>query len=162
MDYVVRPIGKTCEATGESLVPGDVCHSLLIERDGRIVRLDYSDAGWSGAPAGSIANWKTTVPDHHAAKPRALDPESLFHCFEQMCEDANPGQDKLRYVFALMLLQKRRLKIEGTRREDDTEYLELFGVQGEGPFEVRDYELDLNEIDELQMEFNGQLNTLAS
>lgn len=157
MDYQVRPIGKTCEATGESLVPGRVCHSVLVEQEGKIVRLDFSEGGWTGPPDEAIGYWKTTVPEETENANQPLDPEALLGCFEQMCEDANPAREKLRYVLALLLVQKRKLKIEGTRHDGETEYLELIGLQGEGPFEVPDQQLTPAEMEQLHRELNGQL-----
>ncbi len=53
---------------------------------------------------------------------------------------------RLRYVLALLLLQKRRLELDGSRLDGEIEYLVLIGTKGEGPFEVRDEQLDAEEI----------------
>ncbi|GAB4160970.1 MAG: hypothetical protein Tsb009_38270 [Planctomycetaceae bacterium] len=157
MNYQVKPIGKTCEATGQPLVPGTICHSVLLERDGKVVRLDYADENWTGPPENAIGCWKTIVPDVETSQPKQLDPDSLFHCFEQMCEDANPAQDKLRYVLALLLIQKKRLKIENSYHDGESEVMELIGSGGEGPFEMRDQNLQPEEIEELQRELKGSM-----
>ena len=77
--------------------------------------------------------------------------------FEQLCEDANPAQDKFRYILALLLLQKRRLKMEGSRQDGEIAYLELVGSRGEGIFEVRDQQLSAEEIEQLQQTLNTHL-----
>lgn len=159
MDYHLKPIGKTCAATGSELVPGSVCHSVLIERDGQLVRLDFSEAGWTGPPAGTIGLWKCTVPENEQPKAKPLDTEALMRYFEQMSEDGNPAQDKFRYVVALLLLQKKRLKLEGSRFDGETEFLEFIGSQGEGPYEVRDARLADGEIQQLQQELNAHLTS---
>jgi hypothetical protein len=156
MEYHVKPIGKTCAATGEELVPGSVCHSVLVERDGQWVRLDFSEVGWSGPPEETLGYWRCVVPEP-ATKPRPLDADALMRCFEQMSEEASPAQDKFLYVLALLLLQKRRLRIEGSRRDGEAEYLELIGRHGEGPFEVRDQQLSDEEIERLQRDMIAQL-----
>jgi hypothetical protein len=151
-------MGKTCEATGEELVPGNTCFSALVERDGQLIRLDYCEAGWTGPPDGTMGYWQSIVPEPEEAKAKPLDPDALMRYFEQLCEDANPAQEKLRYVLSLLLLQKRRLKIEGSRQEGDVEYLELVGSHSEGPFEVRDHQLDDAEIEQLQSDLNTHLS----
>ena len=104
-----------------------------------------------------LGDWITIVPDD-GAKSQTLDTESLFRYFEQLCEDANPAHDKLRYVLALLLLQKRRLRLEGTHRdEDDNDFLDLIGSKSEGPYEVPDLSLDEDEIAQLQASLNHQL-----
>ena len=157
MNYQVKPIGTLCEATGEKLIPGSACHSVLLEREGKVIRLDYAEESWTGAPESCIASWRTIVPAADDSKPRPLDPDALFRCFEQMTEDANPAQEKLRYVLALLLTQKRRLKIDHTRQTDENDILELIGSQGEGPFEVQDQDLTADEMQQLQTDLNGQM-----
>jgi hypothetical protein len=77
--------------------------------------------------------------------------------FEQLSEDANPARETFRYVLALFLVQRRRLRITQTRTDADGSILELTGMQGEGPFEVRDQHLSESEIVALQNEFEASL-----
>jgi hypothetical protein len=150
MDYRLKPLGKVCAATDAPLEPGSVVHSVLVEQEGETVRLDYCDAGWQGPPEGIIAHWRCTVPEPETQKPRPLDADALLEHFEKMLEDANPTQQQLCYVIALLLMQKRRLQLEGTRYDGEIAYLEFIGQRGEGPFEVRDQQLTGEEIAELQ------------
>lgn len=159
MDYQLKPIAKTCAATGEQLPPGGRCHSALVEQNGKLIRFDYSDEGWNGPPTGTIGFWQSIVPEEIEAQVKPLDADALMRYFEQLCEDANPAQDKFRYVVALLLLQKRRLKLEGSRRDGEIEYLELLGSRGEGLFEVRDQHLTDDEIGQLQQALNVHLAT---
>lgn len=157
MDYQLKPLGRICAATGEDLVPGTLCHSVVVERDGELTRLDFSEAGWAGPPEGTIGHWRCLVPEPAAAKPRTVDPEELMQYFEQLCEDGNPVQETFRYVVALLLLQKRRLRLDGSRQDGEIEYLQFVGSHGEGPFEVRDQDLQPDEVEALQGELNAQL-----
>lgn len=159
MDYHLRPLGKTCAATGEPLRPGSRCHSVLVERNGQLLRFDYSEQGWSGPPEGTVGQWKCTVPEVSENRPRPLDPHALMRYFEQLAEEANPAQDRMLYIMALLLLQKRRLKLEGSQKDGEIEYLELLGSNGEGPFLVRDQQLGDEEIQELQNALNAHLST---
>ena len=72
-------------------------------------------------------------------------------------DPAEPLQQKLRYVIALMLLRKRRLRLDGSRLEGDREVLEFSGVRGEGQFDVSDCKLADDEIEGLQDRLNEQL-----
>jgi hypothetical protein len=157
MDYQLKPIGKTCAQTGQKLLPGDVCYSAVVAKGNEWERIDFSRDAWNGPPAGAIGYWKCTVPPQVETKRRALDPDALLRHFEQLCEDASPARDKFRYVLALLLVQRRRLRITGTRAEGGISFLELSGVQGEGPFEVRDQQLEADEIEALERELNQRL-----
>lgn len=157
MDYHIKPAARACAATGRKFAPGETCHSVLVERQGQLVRLDYAEEAWSGPPEDSLGDWITVVTDETARSP-ALDTDRLFGYFEQLCEDANPARDRLRYVLALLLLQKRRLRLEGTHRDDDdNEYLDLIGSKSEGPYEVPDQSLTDDEIAQLQASLKQQL-----
>lgn len=158
MDYHLKPVGRTCTATGGALVPGTTCYTALVEQGGQLVRLDYSADAWSGPPEGALAHWQIQVPQPDGAKPKPLDPDALLHYFEQLTEDANPAQEKFAYVIALLLMQKRRLRIDGGRSDGEIEYLQFLGSQGEGPFEVRDQQLSEAEIAALQNELNTHLS----
>jgi hypothetical protein len=157
VDYQFKPIGKTCAATGRSLVPGERIYSVVVERHDELVRLDYSPEGWSGTPEGTIGQWRCVVPVPDTRPVSALDPDAMLSYFEQLVEDANPAHDKLRYVLALFLLQKRRLRLDGSRVDGDVEYLQLSGARGEGPFEIRDQQLAESELRQLQAELNQSL-----
>jgi hypothetical protein len=60
-------------------------------------------------------------------------------------------------VLSLLLLKKRRVKLESSRHEGEVEYLELIGSQGEGPYEVRDQQLSDEEIEHIQHSLNAYL-----
>ena len=157
MEYEFRPIGKKCAGTGADLVPGSVCHSVLVEKNGDFERLDFSESGWQGAPDGAVGSWKCYVPKPAEVRKQALDSNALFAYFEQLVESANPAQENLRYILGLLLLQKRKLKLDGSRQEGADEYLQLSGNQGEGSYEVRDPHLSDEQMQQLQHELNAHL-----
>lgn len=154
MEYHFRPLGKNCAATGGPLEPGSIVESVLIERQGNFERLDFSPSGWSGMPSEALARWRCRVPVPQRQTETPLDPDALLSYFEQLVEDANPAHDKLRYVLALFLLQRRRLRLDGSRSDDDQDVLELSGSRGEGPYEIADQQLAEAEIKQLQAEIS--------
>ena len=161
MDYHLKPVGKICAHGGEPLEPSTVCVSVLIERDGQLLRLDYCEADWQGPPEGTVGQWRCTVPEPVVSSVLSIDPDSLMRYFERLADEpddpAEPLQQKLRYVVAVMLWRKRRLKLAGSKMEGDREVLEFSGVRGEGQFDVLDCKLADDEIDELQDRLNEQL-----
>jgi len=72
-------------------------------------------------------------------------------------EEGLPEREGLRYVLALLLVKKRRLRIEGSRTAADGAYLQLSGAQGEGAWEVRDLNPTDAEVDQWQQELNAYL-----
>lgn len=159
VDYQFGPPGKICAASGKPLGPGDRCVSALVEQTGRLVRLDYLEAHWTGEPPHTVGTWKYQIPAATAVQQRVLDTDSLFRFFEQLVEDANPGYERMRYVVALFLLQRKRLKLEGSRQEGSQEFLVFQGQRGEGPFEVLDHQLTADEMAAMEAEMKSLLHS---
>jgi hypothetical protein len=158
MDYQLKPLGKSCAKTGAKFLPGDVCYSVVVARGSEWERIDFSRDAWKGPPEDAIGFWRCTVPAPLETKRRTLDPDALLRHFEQLTEDANPANDKFRYVLALLLVQRRRLRITNTRTDAAANsFLELCGMQGEGPFEVREQQLETEEIESLENELNQRM-----
>lgn len=156
MDYHFRPLGKTCAGTGKPFAPGARIVSVLVEQNGVLNRLDFAAEAWPGPSDQTVGHWYMTIPEGPPQR-RPLDPEAMFRYFEQLTEDANPGFEKLRYVLALFLLQKRRMKLDGARTEDGVDYLVLVGNHGEGPYDVRDQQMSQEEVTQLQAALHQQM-----
>jgi hypothetical protein len=132
---------------------------VLVEKNGALVRLDYSEEGWQGVPSGHFGYWKTEVPASSDPKAQRLDPETALRYFEQLCEEQSPITVRQRYVLALLLLQQRRLRLEDSRIADEIEIMQLCGKNGEGSFEVENLKLPESEIQLVQAELKAQLAT---
>ena len=159
MDYQFKTLGKKCATTGTDLAPGSRCYSVLIEDDGELTRLDYSEVGWKGPPPKTVGTWRSIVPKPAEPKRMPLDTNALVNCFEQLQEEADPAREKLRYILALLLIQKRRLHLDGSRQVGADEYLQLSSTQGEGAWEVRDLQLSEEEMHDLQRELTEFLDS---
>ncbi len=159
MDYHLKPLGKVCAATGQPLAPGMLVHSVLVERQGELARLDYSPEGWTGEPPYSIGAWRTMVPLPSAAESQRLNLEQVQRYFEHLSAEASPSNEPYRYVMALLLLQKRRMRLDDARGEGEDEFLCLSGMHGEGTFEVRNLRLSSEDTQQLQDGLRQQLAT---
>tara|TARA_B100000029_G_scaffold153105_1_gene148237 strand:+ start:1733 stop:2245 length:513 start_codon:yes stop_codon:yes gene_type:complete len=166
MEYHLKTVSKTCAHGGEPLEPNTVCVSVVVERDGELVRLDYCEDDWPGPPEGVIGQWRCRVPEAEPVGHASIDPDALMRFFENLTEKMlaaeTKGLDasmvKLRYVTALLLMQKRRLKLDGTRRDGDREILEFQGARGEGTFDVPDCQLQDSEMEGLQNQLHEHMH----
>ncbi|MCH2202453.1 MAG: hypothetical protein MK102_10830 [Fuerstiella sp.] len=158
MDFSVRPVSKTCASSGRELLAGQLCWSVLIELDGRVVRQDYCDESWSGPPDGMIGYWQSVVPERNSGSVNTFDTDSLFDYFIQLCESPNKVEQDYQYVLALLLMRKRRLQLEQSIVVGDHQAMRLIGTGGEGPFEVLERDLSDDRIEELQNQlFSGSV-----
>jgi len=150
MDFSFRPVAKSCAKSGRAFRPGDTCWSVLVEKDGHLVRQDFSSEEWAGPPPEAIGHWRCMVPESAESSRPKLDPDSLFDYFLQLCDSPNIVQQQYRYVLALLLLRKRRLILEEVVDIDDRPTMRLVGSGGEGPFDVTEEELSEDQIERLQ------------
>jgi len=122
--HVARSTG-VCAASGSRLEPGAECIAALAERpdDDALDRFDYSLAAWeSGArPERLFSFWKTRVPEAGARQKLVINDDVLESIFERLAEDDRPQRVAFRFVLALILMRKRRLKYLDRRVEDGVE-----------------------------------------
>jgi hypothetical protein len=150
MDFNIRPVAKTCSKSGRAFRPGDMCWSVLFEKDGQLVRQDFSAEAWGGPPNGAIGHWRCYVPESAESGRPKLDADSLFDYFLQLSDSPNIVQQQYRYVLSLLLLRKRRLILEEVVDVDGCPTMRLVGSGGEGPFDVAEEELSEDQIERLQ------------
>ena len=112
---MVQAPTRVCAATGRELVAGERVCSALTEEAGRFVRRDYAADAWPGPPAGAIAHWVGRVAAAHAPRKPTFNEELLLDCFRHLGERPEADRVAFRYVVALLLMRRKRLKFEDAR-----------------------------------------------
>jgi hypothetical protein len=125
VDYQIQPNSRQCCVSGRPLQPGETCYSVLMVEEAKLVRKDYSREAWQGPPAGAVGHWLSKVQAADRPKRLAIDPEMLFDCFVRLEAQTEPARVNFRYVLALLLMRRKRLKFEETRTADGHEVLRL-------------------------------------
>jgi hypothetical protein len=112
MEYQIQPNTRRCAVTGRELQPGERYFAALIEAGDQFARRDYSAEAWQGPPAGAFSFWCGRVPPpEEKARPR-FDDDLLVECFHRLDGQTDPGRVNFRYVVALLLVRRRRFKLE--------------------------------------------------
>jgi hypothetical protein len=124
-DYQIQPHTRRCAATGRELKAGDRCYSVLLEEAGKFVRKDYAADAWAGPPAGAFSFWAARLPASEARRRPPVDDDLLLECFGRLEGQDEPARVSFRYVLALLLLRRRRLRLEGEERDGGRELLRL-------------------------------------
>lgn len=115
LDFEVQRCTRRCAATDRALVPGDVCYSVL-EIDGAdVIRKDYCNDAWTGAPEAAFGWWKSRIPEPTAKKIKLAPNEVLLEFFDQLAE--RPDQQDLRFVLTLLLIRRRVLRLDLTHEQ---------------------------------------------
>ena len=117
VEYQIQPNTRRCAQSGRELQAGERYFAVLVEEGECLVRRDYSAEVWQGAPANAFSFWTGRVPPaESAARPR-FDDDMLLDCFTRLEGQDDPRKVSFRYVVALLLLRRKRLKVERTDRE---------------------------------------------
>jgi len=116
--YAIQGPTRVCAATGRALAPGETYYATLCELADGYVRRDYAADAWAGPPAGAIAHWSGRVPASRDARKPTLNDEMLADWFHHLVGRTEPDRVNFRYVVALLLMRRKRLKFEDAIRTD--------------------------------------------
>lgn len=152
MDYQIQPSTRRCTVTGRELKPGERVYTVLLDEGRQFVRQDFASESWQGPPANAFSFWTGRVPtgqDHH--KPR-FDDDLLEECFQKLEGEAEPAKVRFRYVIALLLVRRKRLKFEQTVASGTVETMVLSCVKTGQKYQVIHPRLTEDEMKEVQTE----------
>jgi hypothetical protein len=109
---------RVCAVSGRELKPGDKYLSVLSDEGGAFVRRDYAADAWPGPPPSAVAFWSGKIPASDRPRKPVFNDELLLDCFDHLAAAAEPDRVNFRYVVALLLMRRKRLKFEDVVRED--------------------------------------------
>jgi hypothetical protein len=150
---VSRPTG-VCASTGEPLPKNEPAMATLCEReeDEGFDRLDFSIAAWESGqrPDRLYSHWRYIVLDSDKKEKIGIDDAVLTDLFERLAEDERPQRIAFRYILALVLLRKRKLKLVGRQDSGEGEIwlLQFRGAEGD-PAKVKNPRIAEEEIQDL-------------
>lgn len=153
----IRGRGHSCALTGTPFAEGDPFYTALYEdaQTGEFIRRDYSAAAWTeigGAPD-AFSSWRSIYePPKPAAKTEPVGRETAEGLLRRLMEEDLPGTVNARYILALMLERKRILKQTGSRETPDGPLLIYEHAKTGEVYLLRDPELKLDRISEVQEE----------
>ena len=150
LDYQIQPNTRRCAQSGRELVAGERYFAVLFEQEERLVRQDYSAEAWRGPPARAFSFWTGRVPPADSASRPRFDDDMLMDCFARLEGDTEPRKVSFRYVVALLLLRRRRLKLEQTLRETGATVLSLRCPRSGAAHRVVDPGLSEDELEKVQ------------
>ena len=124
-DYQIKPNTRRCAVSGRELMPGEKFFTALLEDGGKFLRQDYSSEAWHGPPEGAFSFWSGRVPAREEAPRPRIDDELLLDCFGRLEGQDDPNRVSFRYVVALLLMRRKRLKFDEARKDGERELLGL-------------------------------------
>lgn len=151
-EYDVQAPTRTCTATGRELKPGERFVGVLLDEAGKLVRRDFAAEAWTAPPPGAIAYWSGRVPAADKPRKPAFNEALLLDCFDRLADAAEPNKVHFRFVVALLLMRRKRLKFEDTKRTAAGDVLLLRDARTGSRVEVTDPRLTDDEVAAVQAE----------
>ena len=151
-EYQIQANTRRCALSGRELRPGDMFYSVLLEEGGTFLRRDYSSEAWQGPPHGAFGFWAGRIPAGEQNKHAPIDEELLLDCFQRLEGEAEPARVNFRYVVALLLMRRKRLKFEEARTDGDQEVLLLRCARTRNAYRVFNPRLTEQEMAAVQEE----------
>jgi len=156
-EYQIQASTRRCAATARELQPGERYFSVLLEESGSLVRKDYCLESWKGPPLGAFGFWQARLATGQTPRRPPIDDDLLLECFQRLAPEGadEPGRQEgnrvsFRYVLALLLMRRRRLRLEDTRQEGGREVLILRCTRSGERFQVTDPGLSDDQLEAVQ------------
>ena len=153
---VVRPVGR-CAVSGREIRPGEPFHSALFETPQGFERRDYAAECWSGPPEGAYCVFRTRISEKPARRRTFIDDDSLIQFFLRLGEETDGLKRNFRFVLTLIMVRKRLLRYERSRKEGGAEFWQVRLARDGSLHEVCNPVLDESQVAQLSAELNAIL-----
>ena len=153
-----KPLGQ-CYGTGKTIEPGEEYFSTLVEAEHGLQRRDFCADYWENEKPAVFCYWKTKLPHPDQKKQILVDDEMLMAFFERLENETEQEKINFRFVLALILMRKKRLKYDSSKTEDDKEIWKLKITGEKETVEVIDPNLGDEQIEQLTSQIGEILQT---
>lgn len=156
-NWSIRSRAHACALTGRPFEDGESFHTTIYfdPDENGYVRRDVCAEAWAQEleQRKPVAAWKTVYSKVLAeAKPEITPKESAQALLQRFIEEGDPRTENARYILALMLERKRQLTQTAEKEVDGAKMLFYENRKTGEIFIVRDPELKLDEIADMQDE----------
>lgn len=156
-NWSIRVRAHECALTGRPFEDGEVFHTAIFfdPQENGYVRRDVCSEAWKEerAQRKPVAAWKNVYQKVLAeVRPEIAPKESAMELLLRFIEDGDPMTENARYILALMLERKRQI-VQTAEKEVEGAKMLFYEAKKTGEiFIVRDPELRLDEVAQIQEE----------
>jgi len=115
-----KPLGQCC-GSGRKIESGEEYYGALVETEQGLQRRDFSNEYWEREKPPVYCFWKTKLAAPNEKKQLFVSDDMLMAFFERLAPETDPEKVSFRFVLALVLMRKRRLKYDATKMDRDRE-----------------------------------------
>ena len=151
---ISKPLGQ-CYGTDKKINPGEEYFAALVETEEGFQRRDFCADYWHEQKPAVFCYWKSKLPDPDRKKQIFVDDEILMAFFERLAQEAEQERVNFRFVLALILMRKRRLKYDSALIKDGKEIWHLRVVGSDKQFmDVVNPHLGQEQIEQLSSQLS--------
>ncbi len=155
---VSKPLGQCC-GSGKKIEYGEEYFAALVKTEEGLARRDFCADYWLAEKPDVFCYWKTRLPRPDEKKHIFVDDEMLMAFFERLEREDEQEKINFRFVLALILMRKRRLKYDSSKVEGDKEIWRLRIVGDKQTVDVLNPHLDEEQIKQLSSQIGEILQT---
>lgn len=157
-DYQLPTPMHRCAATGREILPGESYIAVVIDENSRFVRREFAPDAWAGPPDHAIGHWSARVPagGQPAMRP-PIDDDVVTECFQRLDGETEPSRIQFRFVLALLLMRRKRLKFIDVVKDPENEKLLLRDMRTGDRVTVIDPKLSEEQMQVVQAEVSQVL-----
>ena len=153
-----RPTGK-CALTGVDIPIGEKFMAALRETPTGFERLDISTTAWPDFDRKDVVGfWQTTMPAHEQKKKLFVNDEVLCELFERLKDTTEPAKLNFRFVLGLILMRKKLLVYDNSRKENGQDIWTLHFKGREDRLDLIDPKLNEESMTEVSQQLGQILN----
>jgi hypothetical protein len=155
---IKKPLGECC-GSGKPIEEGQDYVGALVETQDGLERRDFSIEFWEAGRPEVFCFWRTRLAATDEKKERFVDDDMLMAFFERLANETDAEKLRFRFVLALVLMRKRRLKYDATKMDGPHEIWSLRVVGTKDVVEVVNPRLDEEQIEQLTSQIGQILHT---
>ncbi len=155
---VARPRGQCC-VTGRVIAPGEKFMAALRETPMGFERVDVSLDAWPTFERKDVLGfWQAVMPQPEQKKKMFVDDEVLCNLFERLADVTEANKLNFRFVLGLILMRKRMVVYEGTRRDGEKDFWVVRMRGREEKMDLLDPKLDEQHVADVSHQLTEILN----
>jgi hypothetical protein len=155
---IEKPVGN-CSGTGRKIEYGEEYFGALVETEQGLARRDFCADYWQSQKPEVFCYWKTKLPQPGQKKAQFIDDDMLMAFFNRLAEETEQEKINFRFVLALILMRKRRLKYDSSEIQNDKETWRLRITGDKEIVTVLNPHLDEEQIEQLSSQISEILQT---
>ena len=157
IEFDFKRTSRKCSATGREFSGGEEYVSMLLDEGDELVRQDVAIDQFDEPPENCVGWWKSRIPNLEKGQVYWAPRDVLLSFFKHLTEQESATDAA--YVMAILLTQKKQLRMLETIEEDGIQFMRLACNATKEKFDVEVAQISNERICAIQDELGEKLFT---